>query len=59
MIYPKDAVSNNFLRHTRAGGYPDSFERFSPWRWIPAYAGMTESYCLPDPKHDLSTIKTA
>ena len=38
------------LRHTQAGGQPDSFERFSPWGWIPAFAGMTESYCLPDPE---------
>ncbi|WP_157040283.1 hypothetical protein [Polaromonas naphthalenivorans] len=39
----------NQHRHTReepaqgliGGGYPDSFEYFSPCCWIPAFAGMT------------------
>jgi hypothetical protein len=35
-----------FLRHTREGGYPDSFDRFNPCRWIPAYAGMTDGKLL-------------
>ncbi|MEO8015788.1 MAG: hypothetical protein ABI642_16735 [Polaromonas sp.] len=43
-----------FMRHTReepaldliGRGYPDPFERFSLWRWIPAYAGMTDGKSL-------------
>jgi len=30
-----------FLHHAREGVYPDSFERFSPSCWLPAFAGMT------------------
>jgi len=36
-MWPK----TTFLRHTREGGYPDPSNRFSPCRWIPAFAGMT------------------
>ena len=35
------------LRHACEGGYPDSFECFSPCRWIPAFAAMTKGKLFP------------